>query len=221
MTYRYRLLLGGHRFFSADPGVISYILSHSDDFPKPSDLRRGLKAMLGDGVLAAEGADHKRQRRVLNPSFSGPAVRNMIPIFYDKAYDLKDMFLNMIDSEDETSPTPCRPEDKVTGAKKIDVLRYLGQCTLDVIGVAGFDYDFAAMKEPDNELAEAYRQMMMAGQTISVLAVLQSFVPFLNKIVSVVCMGTFGDAKQPTKRSKIIRASQEVTGRIGRVCCGY
>ncbi|CAD6591200.1 MAG: hypothetical protein TREMPRED_006032, partial [Tremellales sp. Tagirdzhanova-0007] len=127
MTYRYRLLFGAHRFFSADPGAISYIFGHPDIFPKPDELRSGLKDMLGNGVLVAEGADHKRQRRALNPSFSGPAVRDMIPIFFDKAYDLKDMLLNMIDSEEETCPTPCKPEDQVTGAKKIDVLRYLGQ----------------------------------------------------------------------------------------------
>ena len=140
--------------------------------------------MLGKGVLVAEGADHRRQRKVLNPSFSPAAVRDMVPIFYDKAYELKDKFIAMIDDDTvESSPTPATKEDKVVGGKKIDVMLYLGQATLDVIGIAGFNYDLQALSDPNNELARAYRDMMSAGQTISVLGLLQAIIPGFNLIV--------------------------------------
>jgi cytochrome P450 len=183
-TFRYRILFGSVRFFTADLVALSYILSHSDIFPKPEQVRRNMGEILGNGVLSAEGADHRRQRKVLNPSFSASAVRELVPIFLDKAYDLKDKLLTMIDDESiEASPTPERPEDKVPGGRKIDVVRYLQQCTLDVIGAAGFNYDFASLREPNNELAEAYRKMFSAAQNITIMAILQSLIPGMNKIV--------------------------------------
>lgn len=184
-TLRYRAMLGIPRFFSADPTALSYILSHPDLFPKPGQMRRGMTDMLGPGVLVAEGHDHRRQRKVLNPSFSAAAVREMVPIFFDKAYELKDKLVSMIEDESiEASPTPIKEEDKVVGGRKIDIMRSLGQATLDIIGIAGFNYDFKALSQPRNELAEAYRDMFAAGQSITFFGIVQALVPGMNKFVS-------------------------------------
>ena len=183
-TYRYHTFLNGSRFFTVDPTAMSFILSHSDIFIKPPQIQKNLNDMLGNGVLIAEGADHRRQRKILNPAFSPAALREMVPIFLDKAYELKDKLQNMIDDESiEASPTPPKAEDVVPGARKIDVMRYLAQATLDVIGIAGFAYDFKSLSEPNNELAEAYRNMFGAGQSITFMAVLQAFVPGMKYLV--------------------------------------
>lgn len=184
-TFRYRILAGGWRFFSADTTALSYILSHADQFPKPEMTRRQMTEILGNGVLIAEGADHRRQRRILNPSFSQAAVRDMMPIFFDKSYELKEKLQAMITDETiEASPTPAKPEDKVEGGRKIDVMRYLGQTTLDVIGIAGFNYDFKSLSSEDNELAEAYRKMFSRTQAVTKMAIAQALIPGLNWIVS-------------------------------------
>ena len=183
-TLRYRIIFGTVRFFTADPVALAYILGHPENFPKPALLRKNLSEIVGDGVLIAEGADHRRQRKMLNPSFSAAAVRDMAPIFYDKAYDLKAKMLHLIEDESiEASPTPVAPEDKVAGGKKIDVSRYLALFTLDVIGSAGFDYEFGGLSQDNNELADAYRTMFSAGQSWSILVVLQALVPGFGKIV--------------------------------------
>jgi cytochrome P450 len=179
------MILGGWRFFSADPTALSYILSHPDQFPKPDMARKQMTEILGNGVLIAEGADHRRQRKILNPSFSQAAVRDMTPIFYDKSYELKEKLLALIADESiEAAPTPAKPEDKVQGGKKIDVMRYLGQTTLDVIGIAGFAYDFKSLSTEDNELAEAYRKMFSQTQSITKLGIAQAIIPGLGWIVS-------------------------------------
>jgi hypothetical protein len=186
-TFRYRILGGGWRFFTADPVALSYILSHADTFPKPELTRQQMETFLGNGVLIAEGADHRRQRKILNPSFSQAAVRDMVPMFMDKAYELKDTLMVMINDDSiETSPTPATKIDVVPGTKKIDVMRYLAQATLDVIGLAGFNYDFRSMSisEGPNELAEAYRNMFQATQSIDTLAIAQAFIKPLRWIVS-------------------------------------
>lgn len=190
-TFRYRILGGGWRFFTADPVALSYILQHADTFPKPDLTREQMETFLGNGVLIAEGADHRRQRKILNPSFSQAAVRDMVPIFLDKAYDLRDKLAEMVADTSGTAttttcPTPAVEMDQVAGTRKIDVMRYLAQATLDVIGVAGFNYDFRSLStsEGENELAEAYRNMFQATQQIDTFAILQAFVKPLRKIVS-------------------------------------
>ena len=41
--------------------------------------------LLGPGLLTTEGAQHRRQRKMLNPVFSAAHLRNMTHIFYDIA----------------------------------------------------------------------------------------------------------------------------------------
>jgi len=184
-TLRYSIFFNQPRFYTVDPLAISHILQHSDTYTKPERVRKNMADLLGNGVLVAEGADHKNQRKILNPSFSAGAVREMVPIFYDKAYELKDKLQGMIDDATiEASPTPAVEIDIVKGGRKIDVMRYLGQTTLDVIGIAGFNYDFKSLSQPKNELAEAYRDMFQAGQSFDFIAVLQAFVPGFKYLVS-------------------------------------
>jgi hypothetical protein len=141
--------------------------------------------ILGNGIIVAEGADHRRQRRLMSPSFGLPAVKGMMSIFYDKSFELKDKLASMIDDDvSEYSSTPTAAIDRVPGGKKIDVMRYLGQATLDIIGVAGFDYDFKSLGAERSPLAEAFRDLFQAGQNLNFMAILQAFVPGFKYIVS-------------------------------------
>jgi hypothetical protein len=186
-TFRYRVLGGEWRFFTADPVALSYILSHPDTFPKPERARLQMERILGNGVLIAEGADHRRQRKILNPSFSQAAVREMVPMFLDKAYELRDTLMTLIhDDSLQSSPTPPVEQDIIPGTKKIDVMQYIALATLDIIGLAGFNYDFRSMSlsEGPNELAEAYRDMFQAARSVDTLAIAQAFIKPLAWLVS-------------------------------------
>ena len=96
-----------------DPRAISHILMHADDFPKPESMRKSFIRVFGEGILSAEGSrlltsfssppfspltptkgrfffqlageDHRRQRRVMNPSFNTAHLRELLPIFYHTA----------------------------------------------------------------------------------------------------------------------------------------
>lgn len=202
LTYRYRLFFGTWRFFTADPTAINYILHHADLFPKSGIARRDMEEILGRGLLVVEGDDHKRQRKILNPSFSLAAVKQMVPTFYEKAYELRDKLVSMVEDQNGVySPSPAQSVDVVPGAKKIDVMRYLTQATIDVIGAAGFDYDFQALKQENNELAAAYRDLFSTTESIDWFAVLQALVPIFKII--------------PTERVKKAARSTKTTKRIG------
>lgn len=141
---RYKTLLGRPRICLADPAGLAYISQHTYDFHKPQQTVYALEQVLGRGVLTVEGSEHHRQRRILNPAFGPPAIKSMHDIFMDKAWELQRKLSGFLDADDEEtfSPTPPKPEDCVPGTKKVDVLKYMGQMTLDVIGLAGFDYEF-------------------------------------------------------------------------------
>ncbi|CCO34133.1 hypothetical protein BN14_08225 [Rhizoctonia solani AG-1 IB] len=157
-------------------GFLSWILvpSHSS-FPKPENVRRNLADVLGEGLLFSEGETHKRQRRIMNPSF-GPV-------------QLRDAWLNLIKSGSEDYTV-------------IDVLSWLSRATLDIIGVAGFDYEFGALDGNDeDELSKAFNKAFESGQHFNILAILRAFVPIFRLI--------------PDELSRGRAASMETMRRVG------
>ena len=54
----------------ADTKIIQDItLNHVYDFIKPSKMFPDLVEIVGRGIVFAEGEDHKRQRKMMNPAF--------------------------------------------------------------------------------------------------------------------------------------------------------
>lgn len=140
---------------------------------------------MGNGVLVVEGQDHRRQRRVLNQCFSQISTKSHLSGFFDKAEELKMKFLGLIedDFDDVASPTPTKEGDEVEGGRKIDVMLFVGQCTIDIIGLTGFGYDMQAMRQP-NELAEAFNETFRAGQIVDAVTIAQALIPGASRLVS-------------------------------------
>jgi cytochrome P450 len=57
-------------------------------YQKPEGLRFNLGNLLGDGLLIAEGHDHRRQRRIMNPAFGTIHIKEMTKIFVDKSNEV-------------------------------------------------------------------------------------------------------------------------------------
>jgi cytochrome P450 len=102
--------------------TLQHILNNTHIYTKPEQARRSLRTILGDGLLTAEGEMHKRQRKVLNPAFAPGYVRDVVPIFEEKAVDMVDLLLE---------------ELKNQPAEGIELFRFLSRTTLDIIGSAG------------------------------------------------------------------------------------
>nr|AVZ23853.1 cytochrome P450 [Thanatephorus cucumeris] len=188
-TLAYRGFLSSYRLFTVDPRALSYIMSQPGSFPKPENVRRSLADVLGEGLLFAEGETHKRQRRIMNPSFGPVQVRELLPIFWQKSNKLRDTWVNLIKSGSE-------------GHTIIDVLSWLSRATLDIIGVAGFDYEFNALDGNDeDELSKAFNKAFESGQHFNTLAILRAFIPIFRLI--------------PDELSRGRAASMETMRRIG------
>jgi cytochrome P450 len=107
-----------------DPLSLAHVLKNPQIYEKPSPSRKIITALIGCGMLAAEGAVHKRQRRVATPAFSVQNLRALVPLVFNKGLELKERWFSLI----ESSGTP-----DVT----MDVAHWINRATFDVIGLAG------------------------------------------------------------------------------------
>ncbi|KAF8158235.1 cytochrome P450 [Crassisporium funariophilum] len=174
-TFVYRGFVGGCRLMTTDPVAVAHVLGNAYDYPKPDFVRDSLASMVAgqEGLLTVEGEDHRRQRKILTPAFSAPRVKSLSPIFWDKATQLRDIWLSQLPASDDIGR-----EKSIT---RVDVLIWLGRATLDVIGLAGFGYTFDALTDDTNELARAFNVIFSTARKFRVITILQAWFPFLRR----------------------------------------
>jgi cytochrome P450 len=73
----------------ADLRALKFVFTDVDAFHKPPAVRELLAHMLGRGVLVAEGAAHRAQRRALAPAFAPAQLRRLTGVFLDKANEVR------------------------------------------------------------------------------------------------------------------------------------
>jgi cytochrome P450 len=71
-----------------DLRALRFVFTGADAFHKPPAVRELLAHMLGRGVLVAEGAAHRAQRRALVPAFAPAQLRRLTGVFLDKANEV-------------------------------------------------------------------------------------------------------------------------------------
>lgn len=219
-TFAYSGFLGQKRLYTTDPKALSYILVQKAvstrsclevlssaiykltllhqqyEYPKPMQLRNALARILGEGVLFVEGEQHKHQRRLLNAPFTQASVNSYIPIFTEQAKKLITKLEEAIHN--------AREEEKKGEYTVLNVYPWLSRVTLDIIGLAGFDYEFGALDNEDNELANVFQNMLKPRKiTIGMIVsqYLMQYFPFLAKI--------------PNKATKRINETTKVMHREG------
>ncbi|EJD52005.1 cytochrome P450 [Auricularia subglabra TFB-10046 SS5] len=188
-TLRYHAFLGALRLYTTDTRALAHILNNTQVWQKPGMVRRGLAQILGEGVLFTEGEQHKRQRRIMNPAFGNAQLREHTNIFLEKSAQLRDIWrVKMTEGG---------------GTAQVDALSWLSRATLDIIGLAGFDYQFNALNEQgeSNELSDAFTKVFATNQTPRTLPMLKNFFPFLRWI--------------PEKRERETLAARATMDRIG------
>ncbi|CAL1709425.1 unnamed protein product [Somion occarium] len=181
-----------NRLWTVDTRALNHILTHSTDFQKTTITRRMITQFVGAGILATEGEQHRQQRRVMNPAFGPAQIRELTPIFINKAIQLRDIWLSEISQNN--------------GCKRIDILNWLSRVTLDIIGLAGFDYEFRNLETGQlNELSEAFKVIFNGNSRARIITLLREFIPILSII--------------PTEHSRRVGEAKRVMHRIDIVKC--
>jgi cytochrome P450 len=158
------------RLLTTDVRAIAHVLQRADIYQKPAHTQRALAQTLGAGLLVAEGDAHRIQRKALNPAFGPSQIRDLTGIMLDKANELRDVLSTLIGSQDTL---------------EVNIEAHLSRCTLDIIGLAGFGYDFAALSSGENELAAAFSTIFGAAQAPGALDMLAMLVPGFRHVVRI------------------------------------
>jgi cytochrome P450 len=142
-----------------------------------------------------EGAEHRVQRRILAPALTQQAIRNLAPIFFRKAEEIREHWKTAIGSpvkleDDDQLPVPC------SGAR-IDIADWISRGSFDVVGLAVLNYDFHSVRDDSEEVYSAYRRMFnIADKGLNLWGVLELYLPILRKIfVSKQLLGPSSDTK--------------------------
>ncbi|KAH9940395.1 cytochrome P450 [Epithele typhae] len=133
-TFRVTSFLGIQAVYTIDTTLISHILSNSMSYYKTAEARRVLVRSIGNGLVVAEGEEHKRQRRHINPAFSLSQIREFTPIFLQQSAELVQHWTSQAMVEE--------------GVANVNVISGLGKTTLNIIGITGFNHNFDALN-PD------------------------------------------------------------------------
>lgn len=80
-VWNFTFLSGTPYAVLADPKAVTHVLLKPYRYQKDGISRRLLSTFFGQGLLAAEGDQHKRQRRVASPAFTQAAVDALVPFW--------------------------------------------------------------------------------------------------------------------------------------------
>ncbi|KAI1782173.1 cytochrome P450 [Ganoderma leucocontextum] len=103
--------------------------------------------LLGPGLLATEGAQHRKQRKMLTPVFSIAYLRGITSVFYETTHKLRDGLI----------------ADVGTSSKEVDVLVWMGRAALELLGQGALGYSFDPLvDDTTNDFAEAVKSFLYA-----------------------------------------------------------
>ncbi|KAF9093149.1 hypothetical protein BGX27_001654 [Mortierella sp. AM989] len=149
----YNGLFNSQNVVLVDRAAIQHVLNtHSYNYQKNPLVVRLFSPILGLGVAFVEGDVHKKQRKMLNSTFNVSHVKGMVSIMSTPAELIANMWLNRADQTKEGT--------------EFEISKDLGCATLDIIGLAGFGYNFKSLTESDDELSEAYREFFHMTSSI-------------------------------------------------------
>ncbi|KAJ3728361.1 cytochrome P450 [Lentinula raphanica] len=150
-TFKAGGFFGGYRIYTKDIKAVQHIIRNSDTYHKPPVMRNLLNMILGDGtgLIVAEGAQHKLQRKIMNPAFGNPQIRDFTKTFFEQIYKLRDIWKAQIGIKD---------------VGEVDAVQWLSKATVDIIGLTGFNYHLNALNDGQkNELNEAFGILFHSG----------------------------------------------------------
>ncbi|KAJ7067546.1 cytochrome P450 [Mycena amicta] len=128
-SFLFHGLFSVSELYTSDLKALNHIITHSDIYVREDTNGGVVGRIMDDSILVVVGDQHKRQRRVMNPAFGLSQIREVTEIFVDKAVELRDFWKSEIAQQRGT----------------IEVYLGLRQMTLNIIGRAGFGYEFNAL----------------------------------------------------------------------------
>ncbi|EPQ57612.1 cytochrome P450 [Gloeophyllum trabeum ATCC 11539] len=133
------------QLYVSDPRALHYIVVKEQHIYTETDMFiMGNKLIFGDGLISTLGAQHKKQRKMLNPVFSLANMRDLLPVIQPIADSLASILL----------------AQRRAGPREINVLPWMSRGALEYICQAALGYSFNALDpRRTNAYAEAIQKL--------------------------------------------------------------
>lgn len=162
---------------TTDLKAASHIFNNTNIYHKSPQLSFEFATFVGEGIFTVEDEDHRRHRRTINPAFGPRSIRNMCDMFISKSTDLKEELGKLFDTQSSigNSDTETKP-----GWIEADMMSWLSKITLDVVGLAGFDYSIDSLTGKDDGLYPALTEVFSDCNINPYLLLLKSWIPLFR-----------------------------------------
>ncbi|KAF5316754.1 hypothetical protein D9619_006487 [Psilocybe cf. subviscida] len=129
---RVKGMFGENQLYVFDPKALYNIFVKDQDIYEESPFFLTFNRLsYGEGLLATLGAQHKKQRKMLNPVFSTAHMRDMVPIFYEVVYKLRKAIGKKVEN----------------GPREVEMMTWITRTALELIGQTGIGYSFDSLEE--------------------------------------------------------------------------
>lgn len=125
--------------------IMDMLNTHNYDWEKPAELNSFVRRTLGEGLIVAEGDEHKAMRKAVAPAFSGRHIRDLVPLFYTKGLAFADSLAREVQQSADHS---------------VEIMGRMSRVTLDIIGAAGVGKDFETIEHDENPLPKLYSTLI-------------------------------------------------------------
>ncbi|KAI8382929.1 cytochrome P450 [Blakeslea trispora] len=173
---------------AGDEALKQLLVAQEYDFVKTPETSKFLRRILGNGLLVSEGAEHRHQRKMLNPAFSVNSVRALVPLMAKPGHLLRDIWLKQI-VEGQDNKVKSDDGEEFT---EIEASSGLSFAALDVIGWA-FGQDFKSVEfsgtPQQSRLSQAYLHIFSHDE--SILRIIAFLFPVFRYL--------------PTKRNRLMK----------------
>lgn len=118
-------------------------------------------------MLLLDGEIHKKHRTIISPAFRQGHLKKLIPIMLDCSQRLSNHWNHLITSDNESHIT-------------VDLKKYMSNITLNIIGLAGFGFDFDCIGKK-SEFADGIQNVVNSQQLLDNIVVqyVTAYLPFL------------------------------------------
>ncbi|CDO71924.1 hypothetical protein BN946_scf184940.g71 [Trametes cinnabarina] len=140
--------------YTYDPRALhSIYVKEQDIYEESPAVISSFLLLLGPGLLATLGDQHRRQRKMLNPVFAAKHLREMMPIFTGVIHKLHDAIASRVNGDPQ----------------EVDVLSWMGRAALELIGQAGLGHSFEPLVEDSaDQFANSVKAYFSAAANINV-----------------------------------------------------
>ncbi|KLO15341.1 cytochrome P450 [Schizopora paradoxa] len=197
-------LFGDEQLYVTDPVALHHVLvRQADVFEEPSFLLTLNNACLGEGLLATIGAQHARQRKMLNPVFHIKHMRKLVGVFFDVANRACEAIQTQISSTTSTSE----------GAE-INVHAWLSRASLEFIAQGGLGRSLDTLKDDSiSPYAKAIRDLVPSISQLQGIIELMPLTRFMPRWMCHVGVSIGSAISKPIQRLRGVVDTLEEKGR--------